>query len=277
MTRYGMVVKTDRCTGCYNCVVACKDEHVGNEYPPFSLAQPNTGQFWMRIDERERGQYPYRVRVSYTPVPCMNCKDAPCIKAATGGAVYTRRDGVVIIDPAKAKGQRQIVESCPYGVIFWNEELDVAQKCTFCAHRVEKGMVPRCVESCPTDAMVFGDLDDQGSEVSRLLAGGSTEIFRPELALDTAVRYTELPKTFVAGSVFFADTDECAADAKVTLIDGSETRVTSTDNFGDFEIDKLTTGRTYTMKIEYAGYSPSAQTVKVVGDTYLGDIALKKS
>lgn len=272
-----MVIRTDRCNGCYDCVIACKDEYVGNEYPPYSLAQPDTGQFWMRMNERERGQYPYRVMVSYTPVLCMNCKDAPCVKTSADGAVYTRSDGIVMVDPVKSKGRREIVESCPYGVIYWNEEQDIAQKCTFCVHRVEKGMVPRCVESCPTDAIVFGDLDDQNSEVSRLVAGGTTETFRPELGLDTGVRYTDLPKTFVAGSVLFADSGECAADARVTLSDGSVTRVTKTDNFGDFEVDKLVAGRTYAVKIERPGYSPSTLTVKLGGDTYLGDIALKKS
>jgi Fe-S-cluster-containing dehydrogenase component len=276
MTRYGMVVKTDRCNGCYNCVIACKDEYVGNEYPPYSLPQPDTGQFWMQMKEKERGQYPYVVKVAYTPTPCMGCKDAPCIKAATDGSVYTRGDGVVIIDPVKAKGQRQLVDSCPYGVIFWNEELNVAQKCTFCAHRIEKGMIPRCAEACPTDAILFGDLDDPNSEASKLLAAGKTETMRSELGLDTAVRYTDLPKTFIAGSVYLADNDECAADALVTVTDGSETKTTKTNNYGDFEVDKLVSGKTYGLKIERPGYATISQSVTPDGDTYLGDIALKK-
>jgi NAD-dependent dihydropyrimidine dehydrogenase PreA subunit len=207
----------------------------------------------------------------------MGCKDAPCIKAATDGGVYSLSNGVVIIDPVKAKGQKQIVESCPYGVIYWNEEKNVAQKCTFCAHRVDKGMIPRCVESCPTDAMVFGDLDDASSEISKLVAGGKTETLHPELGIDTAVRYTDLAKTFIAGSVFFEDTDECALDVKVSLTDGSETRIAKTDNFGDFEVDKLTSGKTYTLRFERPGYSSNTLMVKLDNDTYLGNIALKKS
>lgn len=277
MTRYGMVIRTDRCNGCYDCVIACKDEFVGNEYPPYSAAQPDTGQFWMRMDERERGQYPYVVKVAYTPVSCMGCKDAPCVKAATGGAVYAQRDGIVIIDPVKAKGQRQLVGACPYGVIFWNEKQDIAQKCTFCAHRVEKGMVPRCVESCPTDAIFFGDLDDPTSEVSKLVSSGKTEILKPELGLDTAVRYVGLPKTFIAGSVYLTDNDECAADAQVTVAEGGEARTTKTNNYGDFEIDKLLPGKTYTLTIERSGYATITQAIKLEGDTYLGDIALNRS
>lgn len=276
MTRYGMVINLDRCNGCYNCLVACKDEYVGNDYQPVSAAQPDTGQFWMQLKVRERGQYPYTVKVAHTPTPCMGCKDAPCVKAATEGAVYARPDGVVIIDPVKAKGQKQIVESCPYGVIFWNQELDIAQKCTFCAHRIEKGTIPRCAESCPTDAIIFGDLDDPNSEPSKLVSGGKTEIPSPELGLDTAVRYIDLPKTLIAGSVYLADNDECAVAVQVTVSEGADVRTTNTNAFGDFEFDRLAPDKTYALKIERPGYSTVTQSIKLEGDTYLGDIALKK-
>lgn len=278
MTRYGMVIKTDRCNGCYNCVIACKDEFVGNNYLPFSIAQPDTGQFWMRIVERERGQYPHPVRVHHTPTPCMGCKDAPCVKAANDGAVYTMNNGIVIIDPVKARSQKQIVDACPYGVIFWNEEQNVAQKCSFCAHRTDKGMLPRCVESCPTDALVFGDLEDPKSEIAILSNAGKTETLHPELGIDTAVRYTALPKMFVSGSVVLGDQDECATNAKVTLGgNGSELRSTKTDNFGDFEIDGLAAGNTYTLKVERLGYNVHTAVIKLENDTNLGNIILNKS
>ena len=82
-----MVIDINRCNGCYNCFLACRDEYCGNDYPPYSLSQPFTGHFWMRIIERERGQYP-KVKVAYTPVLCMQCENAPCIEAALNGAVY---------------------------------------------------------------------------------------------------------------------------------------------------------------------------------------------
>ena len=276
MTRYGMVVNLDRCNGCYNCLVACKDEHVGNAYPPYSAPQPNTGQFWMAIKERERGQYPYAVKVSFTPTPCMGCRDAPCVKASADGAVYARPDGVVVIDPAKAKGQKQLVDSCPYGAIFWNQELEVAQKCTFCLQRVEKGTVPRCVESCPTDAIAFGDMDDPNSEVAKLVASGRAETLSPELGIDTAVRYIDLPKAMIAGSVYLTDVDECAAGAQVTLTEGSDVRKATANAYGDFEFDRLLPGKTYALKIERQGYSAFSQSVAIQGDTFLGDIGLKK-
>src|SRR3989304_1112943 len=160
MARYGMVLNLDRCIGCYNCQVACKDEHVGNDFPPIARSQPTYGHFWIGIREVERVLSPSHIRVTYIPIPCQQCGDAPCVRAATNGAIYRRSDGIVIIDPAKAAGQKQLVESCPYGVIFWNEKENLAQKCTFCAHLLDDGWSqPRCVQTCPARCMSFGDLD----------------------------------------------------------------------------------------------------------------------
>lgn len=276
-----MIIKTDRCNGCYNCVIACKDEYVGNDFLPFSVAQPDSGHFWMNMVERQRGRFPRAVKVHHTPTPCMGCKDAPCVVAAKHAgleeAVYRRaEDGIVIIDPVKAKGHKEIVDSCPYGVIYWNEGKNVAQKCTYCAHLLESKMLPRCVESCPTDALVFGDVDNPESEVSKLVASGMTEKLRPELGIDTATQYTALPKTLVSGSVVLGDTDDCGSNASITITGGSESTTVKSDNFGDFEIDGLTTGKSYTLKVERSGYSSTTVEVKLENDTYLGDVTLKK-
>ncbi|MEM2025415.1 MAG: 4Fe-4S dicluster domain-containing protein [Desulfurococcaceae archaeon] len=192
MTRWVMVINRKTCTGCYNCVVACKDEFWGNSYPPYSAPQPKFGHFWMRIEKEERGRWPGLISVAYTPILCMHCEDPPCVKASKGGAAYKRPDGVVIIDPAKSKGQKQIVDSCPYKAVYWNEELQIPQKCTFCAHLIDKGWRrPRCVEACPIDAIAFGDADDPNSEVSRLIAEGKAKPHRPELGLKVNVFYVD--------------------------------------------------------------------------------------
>ena len=81
MAKYGMIMDVTKCNGCYNCFLACKDEHCGNEFPPYSASQPMTGHFWMRVVEKERGKYP-KVKVAYTVVPCMHCDDAMCVKAS---------------------------------------------------------------------------------------------------------------------------------------------------------------------------------------------------
>lgn len=111
------IVDLDRCIGCHNCQLVCKDEHCDNDWMPYAAPQPDTGQFWMKVNEEERGQTP-KVRVAYTPIMCQHCEDAPCMKAAKDGAVYRRDDGLVIIDPAKAKDQKAIMDACPYGVVY---------------------------------------------------------------------------------------------------------------------------------------------------------------
>jgi Fe-S-cluster-containing dehydrogenase component len=279
VTRYGMVMDVTRCNGCYNCFLACRDEFSGNDFPPYSVSQPKTGHFWMRLVEKERGQYP-KVKVAYTAIPCMHCEDPCCAAAAPNGAVYRREDGIVIIDPAKAADQRQIVDSCPHRVVFWNEEKRVAQKCTFCAHLLDAGWKePRCAEACPTNALVFGDLDDPESEVAKLIASGLTEELHPEYELGSAVRYIGLPKRFVAGAVVFADTDRCGEDAEVTLEAATGgvavKRSAIADNYGDFEFEGLAADQVFRVTVRADGYETRELTARTAMDLYLGEIALQ--
>jgi len=275
MAKYGIVVDITRCNGCYNCFLACRDEFCGNDYPPYSLAQPNTGHFWMRIIERERGKFP-KVKVAYTPLLCMQCENAPCISASLNGAVYRRPDGIVIIDPEKAVGQKQIVDSCPYRVIYWNEQKNIPQKCTFCAHLLDAGWKePRCVEVCPAGALNFGDLEDPNSKVSQMIASNKTEVIHPEYELNEKVRYIGLPKRFIAGTVVFGDKDECAENVDVTLTgDGVKKKTIKTNNYGDFEFEELEAEKEYFVKLQYPGYAPQEFTAQTKIDVYLGEIVL---
>lgn len=276
MTKYGIVIDISKCTGCYNCFLTCRDEFAGNEYPGYSAAQPMSGMNWMRVIEKERGQYP-KVKVSYTPVTCMQCEDAPCIEAAQNEAVYRRDDGIVMIDPEKAKGQKQLISSCPYRVIEWNEEKQVPQKCILCAHMLDNGeKVPRCVESCPTDALIFGDLDDPKSEISKLVASGETETLRPDFDLAEKVRYLNLVKKFVAGTVIYADKDEVASGIKVTISGNGTSSETLTNGFGDFEFEGLTDNADYSLEIAAPGYKSKKLKTKTMKDIYLGEIKLTK-
>ena len=276
MARYGFVIDITRCNGCYNCFLACRDEHCGNDCPGYSAPQPMSGHFWMKILERERGKYP-KVKVAYTAVPCMHCDNAPCVEAGLNNAVYRRHDGIVIIDPQKAKGQKQIMSACPYRVIYWNEELGLPQKCNMCAHLLDAGWKePRCSEACPTGAISFGDLDDPGSEVAKLVASGKTESLHPEYGLKEKVFYIGLPKWFIAGAVVFGDTDECAEGVSVTLSRNGETQTVKTDNYGDFEFEGLPKNTEYRLKFEAPGYKPLELTAKTTVDVYLGDIILTR-
>ncbi len=277
MARYGMMIDVSRCTGCYNCFLACKDEYCGNDYLGYSASQPSTGHYWMRLVERERGTYP-KVKLAYIPTPCMQCGEASCINGASNGAVYRRDDGIVIIDPGKAKGRKDIVFSCPYRVIYWNEEKGIPQKCTFCAHLLDEGWKePRCVETCPTGALVFGDLDDPNSEISTLISSQDVEFLHPEYGLNPGVCYVGLPKRFVAGEVVLSeDPDECAEGVKVTLVSENSEKQTKTDAFGDFEFEWLEPNKEVVIKFDHEGYAPKEFSLKLRTDVNLGEITLER-
>jgi Fe-S-cluster-containing dehydrogenase component len=277
MAKWAMIIDVARCTGCYSCFTACKDEYWDNDYLPYSAGQPKHGQFWMNLVKQERGTYPW-IKVAYIPVPCMQCDNAPCIKAAKNRAVYKRPDGIVIIDPKNAVGQRQIVAACPYHVIFWNEEKQLPQKCTFCVQRLEAGGAPKCVQVCPSQALIFGDLDDPRSGVSKIIASGRAENLNPGKKTKARVYYLDLPKLFVAGSAVFGDVDECAEGVKVTLTDKSTGKASkaSTNNFGDFEFDGLSAGK-YSVKLECDEYRAKTIPVDLKTDKYLGAVMLTRA
>ncbi len=276
--KYGMVIDVTKCNGCYNCFLSCRDEYCGNDYPPYSAAQPSSGHFWMKVVEKERGQYP-RVKVAYTSIPCMQCEKPSCVSAALNGGAYQRDDGIVIIDPEKAVGQKEIMNACPYRVIYWNEEKKLPQKCTFCAHLLDKGWKePRCVEACPTAALLFGDLNDPNSEIANVVASGKIEVLHPEYALEPKVKYIGLPKRFIAGEVVFRDKqDESAEGVKVTLKGAGMEKTTATDNYGDFEFEGLEADKEYTVAVEQKGYTTKKLKTKTKIDIYLGEIVLSKA
>ena len=278
MTRYGLLIDVTRCNGCYNCQLACKDEYVGNDHPPYSLSQPQSGQFWMRIEEKERGKFPW-VKTAYIPIPCMHCEDAPCMSSGTKGAVYRRKDGVVLIDPKKAKGQREIVRACPYGAIYWNVVSNLPQKCTFCAHLLDSGWKePRCVEACPTLALRFGDLDDPRSEISKAMASQESETLHPRRKTRPRISYIGLPKLFIAGTIVLSDTDECGVGTRVSLLNpsGSEVGLQQANGFGDFQFERIKRGGRYQLRVEAAGYETKTLNVDLKEDTYLEEILLQR-
>ncbi|MGD9212278.1 MAG: carboxypeptidase regulatory-like domain-containing protein [Desulfobacteraceae bacterium] len=274
MARYGMLINCNHCIGCYNCFLTCQDEFCGNTYEGYAVAAPMEGHNYMRVIDKERGRYP-RVKVAYIPKTCMHCKNAKCIEAAENGAVYRRSDGIVVIDPVKAVGQKQIVDACPYRVIEWNEKEKVPQKCNMCAHLLDKGeKQPRCVESCPTNAIVFGDLDDDSSEISQLLKLKSAEKLCPEFNLKEKVLYLGLPKRFISGTVVYQDKKECVNDLQVELQGENETRTTRTNMFGDFEFEGLEANQSFLLKISQPGYKEENLPCNTTADIHTGEIYL---
>jgi len=201
------------------------------------------------------------------------------MKAAKNNAIYRRPDGIVIVDPMKAVGQKQLVEACPYGSIFWNEEENLPQKCTFCAHLLDDGWTePRCVQTCPTNCMIFGDLDDPNSKASSFLAEKKCEIRHPEFGTKPNVYYFGLAKPCLSGTVIYGDKDECAGEVTVTLSDQAGVkRETKTDFFGDFLFESLES-KTYSVRFEAPGYYSQIHEVVTREDPFfLGEIILRAS
>jgi Fe-S-cluster-containing dehydrogenase component len=269
-----LVINYDVCNGCYNCQVACKDEHVANDWSPIAKPQPDTGQFWNKIRDNVRGQVP-KVKVTYEHSICQHCDDAPCISACNAQAIYQREDGAVIIDPNLCRGNQMCIAACPYeDVIYFNDTFNIAQKCTFCAHLLDNGWSePRCVDACPTSAFIFGEEEDLKDLIAR------AEPLKPAIAAKVKPRvyYIGLPKKFIAGALFDREADKCVEGATVTATNsqtGKQYQTTS-DNYGDFWLKGLEDG-IYALVIEKAGcqtqtFGPVDVTRK---DINVGDIAL---
>jgi tetrathionate reductase subunit B len=270
-----MVIDLAICNGCHNCQVSCKDEHVGNDWAPIARPQPDTGQFWNKVINLERGTVP-KVKVTYHHSICQHCENAPCMEACPQNAIYRREDGIVIIDPDRCRGNQLCLEACPYeNVIYFNDDLNIAQKCTFCAHLLDKGWTEtRCSDACPTGAFTFGEEEDLKEQIEK------AELLKPQLATRPRVYYLNLPKKWIAGAVYDSEADECTEGATVTATNtqsGAQV-LTTTDNYGDFWLKDLPDG-SYTLRIEKAGYltqklGPVDATQK---DQNLGDIVLWKA
>jgi Fe-S-cluster-containing dehydrogenase component len=269
MKTWHLVIDVARCHDCNNCFLACKDEYVGNDWPGYAAPQPWEGHRWMDILRTERGQFP-QVKVAYLPLLCQHCDEAPCQKASPPGTITKRPDGLVLIDPEKAKGKKEIVDTCPYGVIYWNEELKVPQKCTGCAHLMDQGWKDtRCTQVCPTEALKLVLCEEE--EMEKRAAADGLQAYRPELGSRPRVYFKNLPlwtKAFLAGSVAWKDSGACAEGVTVTASEnGTAAASGKTTVFGDFCLEGLEPGKTYTLTIQAPGHQTLTSTHTVGPDS----------
>ena len=268
-----LVIDITKCNGCHNCQIACKDEHVDNDWTPIAKPQPLTGQFWTKVSDKVRGSVP-KVKVAYLHSICRHCDEAPCIKACVNNAIYKRPDGIVMIDPLKCKGDKNCISECPYEDVIWfNEKLNISQKCTFCAHLIDKGWnETRCSDVCPTGAFTFGDEEELQDLIDK------AELSEIDLKTKPRVYFIGLPKRFIGATIFDPEEDEVITGADITIINESnknEIKV-KTDDFGDFWIDGLSADK-YTVIIQKSGYQEIRLLADLVEkDVNFGDIPMSR-
>ncbi|MAF49923.1 MAG: carboxypeptidase regulatory-like domain-containing protein [Rhodospirillales bacterium] len=277
MSKWNLIVDVANCTNCNVCVLACHDEHVGNAFPGYAEEMPKHGHKWINIKAKERGAAPM-IDIAFVPVMCQHCDDAPCMEKAENGAISKRADGIVIIDPQKAKGQKQLIDACPYGAIWWNEEKEVPQHWIFDAHLLDDGWKePRAVTVCATAALRAVKADDAAFKKT-IEAEGLQEL-HPEHGTKPRVWYKNLyrfSKCFIGGSV---ETEaggnvDCVKGAHVALNkDGAKLAETFTDAYGDFKFDKLDPDSgDYTLEIAADGHAAKTVSVSLGESVYAGEI-----
>ena len=282
MKKWNLIVDVAECTNCNLCTLANQDEHVDNEFPGYSAEMPRHGNRWIDIRCRERGHGPL-MDVAYLPVMCQHCDAAPCMDAAENDAVTKRPDGIVIIDPVKAKGQKAIADACPYGAVRWNEEAQLPQHWIFDAHLLDNGWdEPRCSQVCATGALKAVKATDANMDALR--RGDGLQELQPQSRTRPRVFYKNLHRythEFIGGTVI-ATSDgvtDCVGDAIITL-ERADTTVdeTVTDCFGEFKFDGLEPGSGhYLVTIDADGHDRKQIGVDLTESTYLGRIELNSA
>jgi tetrathionate reductase subunit B len=201
---YGYGVSVDKCIGCARCMDACKTE---NNVP----REPFFVRTWVeRYIIRKNGQTTVRtitpneeagpeaaldksiLRSFFVPKLCNQCVNPPCVQVCPVGATFQTEDGVVLVNPKTCIGCRYCIQACPYGARYLHPKTRTADKCTFCYHRISQGLLPACVEVCPTQARIFGDLNAVASPMSRFLRMNKIHVLKPGLNTEPKVYYASL-------------------------------------------------------------------------------------
>ena len=202
--RYGMGIDVSRCIGCGRCVDACKNEndvprepfyfrtwverYVINSANETSVDSPNGGISGFPAITSEKGI----LRTFFVPKLCNQCDDPPCVQVCPVGATFETEDGVVLVDKDYCIGCRYCVQACPYGARFIDPRTRTADKCTFCYHRITRGLLPACVEVCPTGARVFGDVKLRSSPLARFTRFHKIHTLKPHMNTKPKVYYADL-------------------------------------------------------------------------------------
>ena len=272
MTRYGMLIDLKSCIGCRACMTACKCNH---DIPVGEYEGREYYRIWPL--EEELGRYPYVIR-NITPLLCMHCEDPPCVDVCPiSGAIYKREDGIILVDYDKCDGCRLCIQACPYDAIYFRRDKDVVDKCTFCSELVDFGLQPECVKACASDAMLFGDLDDPESRISKQIKSLHARPLYSEYGTKPSIYYTAHAGR-IRGTVWDPVMEKPVQAARITLQESGTEKsfFTTSDVNGVFFFWRLDVKKTYTIIIEAQGYSTKKQIKELIEEyVELGNIPIK--
>ena len=188
--KFGFIIDNRKCIGCHACTTACKSEH---DVP--------VGVFRTWVKQVEKGIFPHTRRL-FSVMRCNHCTDAPCVEICPVEALYFRDDGIVDFDKNRCIGCKSCMQACPYDALYIDPETHTAAKCNYCAHRIDVGLEPACVNVCPEHAIISGDMDDPNSEISVLLG-------REQVSVRKASKGT-------VPNLFYIDGDEASLNPVAT-------------------------------------------------------------
>jgi tetrathionate reductase subunit B len=201
---YGMGIQVNKCIGCGRCVEACKEENNVPREPFFFrtwveryMVKRDGSSTVQNIDVRiTSNPEPFKerdvLRSFFVPKLCNQCDHPPCVQVCPVGATFKTDDGVILVDSQRCIGCRYCIQACPYGARYLNPETETADKCTFCYHRITKGMLPACVEVCPTQARIFGDTRTSASPLMRFKRMNKLHVLKAHMNTEPKVMYSDL-------------------------------------------------------------------------------------
>ncbi len=213
--KYGFVIDNRKCIGCHACTTACKSEH----NVPIGV-----NRTWVK--QVEKGKFPDTQRL-FSVMRCNHCTNAPCVTICPTEALYTRADGIVDFDKDRCIACKSCMQACPYDALYIDPETETAAKCNYCAHRVDIGLEPACVNVCPEHAIISGDMEDEMSEIAQLLDNETISVRSPEKGT--------MP------NLFYIDADEVSLNPTATAKTGEYLWSQQTTGVGHFarEAEKL--------------------------------------
>jgi Fe-S-cluster-containing dehydrogenase component/formate-dependent nitrite reductase membrane component NrfD len=188
--KYGFVIDNRKCIGCHACTTACKSEH---------QVPVGVNRTWVK--QVEKGEFPNTRRL-FSVMRCNHCTDAPCVEICPTESLYFREDGIVDFDKDRCIGCKSCMQACPYDALYIDPETHTAAKCNYCAHRVDVGLEPACVNVCPEEAIISGDMHDPNSKITQLLSRQSVKVRKPEKG--------------TVPNLFYIDADDASLDPSAT-------------------------------------------------------------